>query len=56
MVKGIIIPTEAIDPMAERDVVAPEDYQAVVDGWTKPVHIHPLGITVLVHEESCSDS
>lgn len=51
MVKGIIIPTEADDPITEYEVSALEDYQAVVGGWIEPVDIHALGITVYVHEE-----
>ncbi|WP_409048502.1 DUF3846 domain-containing protein [Microbacterium sp. HA-8] len=51
MVKALVIPTAAGEPITECEVNKLKDYQAVLGGWIEPVDIPALGVTVYVNEE-----
>lgn len=51
MVKGIVVPADGESAIELRDFAQLEDYQATVSGYTEPVDIPSLGITIYVNEE-----
>jgi hypothetical protein len=51
MVNGLVVPSDASQPLEMRTFAKLEDYQAAVGGRIEPVDLPAFGVTIYVNEE-----